>query len=122
MKKLLIITAVLVLAIVNTKAQGQPGSPPSSEEMLKTTMAGLTKEVSLTDEEKSSVKEIFTEFYSEMDKMFKSGSRPDPSNMQTLESKRDKKVKEVLSEEKYKAYSEYMKNNMRGPQGPPPGN
>lgn len=121
MKKILVITVALTLGLfIRANAQGQRGNPPSKEEMLKRTMTELTKEVELTDEEKTSVEEIFTDFFTEMEEMRKESSRPDRSKMETLVASRDKKVKAVLSEEKYKAYTEFMETHRKRPQGNSP--
>ena len=104
--------------------QGQPpsghGTPPSSTEMVEKTVAGLSRKIALSSEEKSSLDEIFTDFFSEMDNMHKSGSRPDRSKMEKLENEQDEKIKEVLSEEKFEAYSKFMKNYMKPPEGEEP--
>lgn len=126
MKKItVLLTALTLMLFANVAVQAQPpggGGPPSAEEMVEKLMTDLSKEITLTDAEKSSLEEIFTDFHTEMEKMHKSGSRPDRSAMEKLESERDEKVKEVLSEENYEAYAKFMEDFMKPPegQGPPP--
>jgi hypothetical protein len=121
MKKILIVVAILCFGfITNSSAQGRPGNPPSSEEILKRTMKELTKKIDFTEDEELSIKEIFTEFFENMDEMHKSGSRPDRTKMDELVNKRDEKVKIILSDEKYKKYSKIMEKHKKGPQGNPP--
>lgn len=124
MKKIVIITAALILGLfINTNAQqGQRGNPPSKEERVKRTMTELSKEVGLTDEEKTSLEEIFNDFYTKMEDLRKEGTRPDRTKIAPLVEDRDKKVKAVLPEEKYKAYTTFMENRRRRPQGGPQGN
>jgi len=110
---------------INLMAQGPGGGQmPSVEDMVKRTMDGIKKNLTLNDDETASIETIFTDFFTEMDAMHQGGERPDRSKMEKLEASRDKKVKEVLSKENYQAYSKFMENFMKPPQGggPPPQN
>jgi hypothetical protein len=103
---------------------GQPpgnlGERPSAKEMAEKTVTELTEEITLTAEEKSSIENIFIDFFTEMDEIHESGSRPDRSKIEKLENERDEKVKKIISGEEYDVYSEFMKNRMKPPQGTPP--
>ena len=119
---------LIIIIIFNLHVQAQPpsgqGERPSASEMAEKTTGDLSKEVTLTTQEESSIKEILTDFYAEMDEMHENGSRPDHSKIEELEQKRDDKVAEILSEEKFEVYAEFMKNHMKPPKGerpPPPG-
>ena len=125
MKKTLSILNVLILIfLININVNSQPprGERPSATEMAEKTVTDLAKEVALTDDEISSIKTIFTDFFTKMDTMHKNGSRPEHSEMEKLVSERDENVKEVISEEKFEAYTKFMENNMKSPEGegPPP--
>ena len=128
MRKFLIMLNVLFLMFsVNVNTQAQPperGERPSAEEMVERMLTDLGKAITLTEKEKTALKEIFTDFHTQMDKMHESGSRPDRSVMEKMEEERDAKVKEILPEVKYKAYTNFMKEHMKpthgGQGGPPP--
>ena len=108
------------------KAQGPGGGPGgnrmSPSEMAENTVNDLVAEVTLTDDEQSSIQTIFEDFYTKMHEMRSAGTRPDRSKMSEMVTKRDEQVKEVLPAEKYEAYLKFMENRRRpsGGEGRPP--
>lgn len=124
MKKIAILTLLVFSAsIVALKAQGpQPGERPSIEDMVERTVTDLAKEMTLTDKEQTSIKEIFTSFFTEMDELHESNEKPDMTKFKELEGKRDEKIKALLSEDNYKSYLKVMESQKRPPHGdtPPP--
>lgn len=126
MNKIKFASLTLLLALfIGNFANAQPPEGrerPSPADRAERMVTGLSEKVTLTVDEKTSLKTIFTDYNTEMQKMREDGNRPEMSKMEEVRKKRDVKVKGVLSEEKYQAYTKYMEERMnrrRGGGGPP---
>ncbi len=106
----------LTLSAVIFAQPPQGGTPPSATAMTEKMVGEISDELTLSSDEEAAIKDIFTDFAEKMDAMHQSGSRPEPSQMDELNKERDAKVKEVLSDDKYEAYTKFMEENMKPPQ------
>lgn len=85
---------------------GPPRQPPPIPERVSRTIERLKPELSLTEKQVKDLDPIYTEFYTEMDKMRASGEPPTPEARKKLTDGRDEKLKKVLSEEQMKKLKE----------------
>ena len=101
--KTLSITLLMVLisgTVFSQNRQGQNrATPPPIEERVETILEKVNSELSLTKEQLESSKEIFTDFYTSMDKLRTSGNRPDRSKMDSISKQRDEAFSELLTED-----------------------
>jgi membrane-bound lytic murein transglycosylase B len=132
MKKQLI-GAGLMLFVLVSKAQQPPG-PPTVEERLKRTNEVIQKEVQPTAAQKTAIESTFKNFFAAADKLRKDNPPPPPpppdpkvkEAMDKLVKERDDKIKQVLTADQYKKYTEAEKKlhppkpgDERGKDGPP---
>jgi Spy/CpxP family protein refolding chaperone len=89
--------------------QGRPG-PPSAEERLKTAETDIIKPLNLNASQNETVINAFKEFYTGMENLMKTQENPgvpiEKSKIEPLETKRDEKIKQVLSADQFKKYQE----------------
>jgi Spy/CpxP family protein refolding chaperone len=132
MKKILTGAGFLLFTLI-TNAQ-QPPNPPTIEERLKRTDEVIQKEVQPTAEQKTAIESAFKNFFTAADKLRKDNPPPPPpppdpkvkDAMDKLIKERDDKIKQVLTAEQYKKYTEAEKKlhpprpgGERGKEGPP---
>jgi hypothetical protein len=78
----------------------------------------LKPELNLTDQQTKDLDPVYTEFYTEVDKLRASGN-PTPEDRQKLMAARDEKLKKILSEEQMKKLKEIEDQmRQRRPGGP----
>lgn len=99
-------------------AQDGPRQPLPVPERVARTIERLQPELNLTETQVKSITPIYTDYYTEMDKLRVGGERPTPEARQKLIDTRDEKLKKILSEEqmnKLKELEEQMRQ--RRPNG-----
>jgi len=85
---------------------------PSPEERLKVLKEKICKPLSLTAAQQETVIKVFSDFYTEMDKMINTGGDrlpPDKSKVDPLEKSRNAKIQQVITPEKFKKFLELEK-------------
>jgi hypothetical protein len=128
MKKSLLFLFVLVLMqagalMAQPGGQGGPGGQPvKPEEMAKKSADRITKELNLNKTESEKIYQIelerFTAFNKQMQSQPKGGNeRPDFSAMKKIDEARDKKMSDLLGEERFKKLKDAEKE-MRPPEPP----
>lgn len=121
MKKLFLFSLLMTMvASVSIFAQ-DPRQPMPVEDRVKRTIERLKPELTLTEQQEKDITPIYTEFYTDMDKLRAGGERPSPEARQKLNDGRDEKLKKVLSETQMKRLKELeeemRKNRPGGPGG-----
>jgi len=99
----------------------QPPQQMPVEDRVKRTIERLKPELSLTDKQITEMTPVYTEFYTEIDKLRAAGTPPSPEDRQKLTATRDEKLKKILDEgqmKKLKELEEQMRQQRR--QGGPP--
>ncbi len=98
--------------------------PPSSEERMKNAETMIIQPLVLNATQNEVVTKAFKDFYSEMDNLMKTQEDPrvplDKSKIEPLEKKRDEKIKQILSADKFIKYQELEKAS-RPPRPEDPG-
>jgi len=102
MKKL--ITIAFMLLTVTSFAQQGNRQMPTIEKRLEKVISLIEKEIEITDSQKETIENAFTDFFNKTDQEMQSGKRPEKSVMEAYEKERDDKIKEILSKEQYKEY------------------
>ena len=105
-QKKIFLVAVMVLLTTITFGQQhqQQRKPPSIEERVKHVITVLEKKIDLSDSQKSTIENAFTDFFTKAENERKSGEHPEKSVMEGFEKERDQKIKLVLNEEQYEDY------------------
>lgn len=115
MKKIAsLLLAAGLLVSVATMAQGGGGQrqPMTVPERVTRTIERLKPELSLDEKQVKDIEPVYTEFYTEMDKLRGSGQMPSPEQRQKLADARDEKLKKILSADQMKKLKE-MEEQMR---------
>jgi len=121
MKEMKFLVYLACLSSFMALGQQHPDRPIfDAKEMATRTVNDLSKELNITPAILDSLKNVFINFYNEMDKDRKSNNHPDMDRMRKIEGNRDLKVKALLSEEQFKAYTKFMENEREKRKGPPP--
>lgn len=98
---------------------GQQGPPPiPNAKQIKKTVAKLSSQLSLSDEQETKVLALYTDHYDQVKEATSKG-RPDRSKMEALESTFEKNVKSELTKEQKLLYAEYLKKNTKQRRGQP---
>jgi len=117
-------TLAALVAVLTVSAQGpQRGemTPEQQAERLKQRVEAVDKAVTLSDEEKVKVEEIFKDSDEKMQEIFKSEDREaNRTKMQELREDQEKKLTEVLGEERFKKYQESQPQRGQGQRGDRP--
>ncbi len=98
---------------------GQQGPPqPPTTKQIKKMVSELADEISLNEEQEALVLDMFIEHFEEVEDLM-DGGRPDRDEMEALETKFEKQVCEVLTEEQQEQFLEYQEEQkgQRGPGG-----
>ena len=107
MKKIFVITVLVVASVAIATAQQR--QMPSVEERAKTQTEFMEKQVGLKDDQKAKIKAIDLEFAKQMDEQIQK-NRGDRDAMRTkmreIDTARDAKYKEILTDEQFKKYLE----------------
>ncbi|MEQ9392919.1 MAG: hypothetical protein RLO03_12000 [Balneola sp.] len=109
MKMKTLSVALLILFISSSvysqnRQRQNTATPPPVEERVKTTLEKITSEITLSKEQQESSKEIFTNFFTSIDRLRTSGGRPDRNKMDSISRKRDKEFETLLTPEQKKKY------------------
>lgn len=102
--------ALGVMLSVASFAQG-PQQMPIADRVART-IERLKPELSLTDTQVKDMEPVYTDFYTELDKMRAGGERPSPEAREKLINTRDEKLKKILSEDQFKKLKE-LEEKMR---------
>ena len=111
-----------------SSAPQNPPKPPSIEERLKLVNEKLSKELSLTKEQKQKVEAAYKNFFTKTEELHKKMPPPPPPPplpkevMDKLSGERDAEIKKVLTGDQFKRYVELEKTLRPKPPGdhPPP--
>lgn len=109
------ITAALVITIltgglVQGQAGGQQGPPPvPSDKQITKMVKEVDKELSLNDEQKKQVSELYFAHFDEVENLQKNNQRPSREKMQKLDSGFETDVMNVLDEDQQKLYTAWLK-------------
>lgn len=121
MKKIsMLLIAVLITTItVNAQQRGQQGPPQMpDEDQIEKIVDNLTKELSLTDNQKADITEKYTAHFKEVSELMENG-RPDREVMEEMKADFIADVNKVLTEDQQKKYEEFLEENeSRRPQRP----
>ena len=120
--KTLIAASMLVfgMAVANAQPGGGPGGQRMNPEQMAKSRADRMKEVvKLTDAQYAKVLALYKEESEAMQKAMGNG-QPDREAMQKMREEQETKLKEILTAEQYKTWSE-SDANRRGPGGGPGG-
>jgi hypothetical protein len=93
-------------------AQDGPRQPMPVPDRVARTIERLKPELNLTEPQVKELDPVYTEFYTEMDKLRAGGQQPTPEARQKLTDSRDVKLKKILSEEQFKKLKE-LEEQMR---------
>jgi hypothetical protein len=97
---------------LSTMAQDGPRQPMPVPDRVARTIERLKPELNLTEPQVKDLNPVYTEFYTEMDKLRAAGQPPSPEARQKLTDDRDVKLKKILSEEQFKKLKE-LEEQMR---------
>jgi hypothetical protein len=133
-KQILSLMAITIFCYQSTKAQSpsspqNPPKPPSIEERLKMVNEKMSKELSLTKEQKQKIEAAYKDFFTKTEELHKKMPPPPPPPplpkevMDKLSGERDEAIKKVLTGDQFKKYVE-LERSLRpkppGSQPPPP--
>ena len=119
MKKIpFLIAGLFSLMTIITFAQQGPRQPMPIPERVQRTIERLKPELNLTEQQVKDLDPVYTEFYSELDKLRAAGN-PTPEDRQKLTASRDEKLKKILSEEQMKKLKEIEEQMRQRRQGGP---
>jgi len=108
---------------ININAQSPENSGEEEmtvEKLAEKIVNQLSEEILLTNDQALSLEDIFTDFYAEMNKLYKGRFRPDKASLKGLAKERDAKVEDLLSKESYLIYVTFMEENFQSTQGDTP--
>jgi hypothetical protein len=111
MIKSILMTCAIVMS-VSAIAQDGPRQPMPVPDRVARTIERLKPELNLTEPQVKDLDPVYTDYYTEMDKLRAGGQQPTPEARQKLTESRDVKLKKILSEEqmtKLKALEEQMR-------------
>jgi len=118
--KIKLVIILLLAATVGVKAQ-QGMQQRTVEERVKTVMDKMTPPLSLDTGQQAKTAAVFTDFYTDQDKMRAdaraSGTRPDRSVYEKMMSDRDDKLKTIFTADQFKKYKDEVEATLR-PQRP----
>lgn len=111
---ILLLLTMAISSVVSAQPPGgggQQGPPPiPNAKQIKKTVAKLSSELSLNDEQETKVLAFYTEHYEQVKEATSKG-RPDRNKMETLKSSFEKSVKSELTKEQQVLYTAYLKKN-----------
>lgn len=116
--------AMLTSSITMAQPGGQQGPPKvPSDKQIEKMVKSLDKELELSDEQTTTVSELYFAHFDKVEAKMKSSSRPARSEMEALDSDLQKKVKAVLDKDQQKEYTAWLKKQEknRESQGGPGG-
>lgn len=108
MKALMLAAAIMLAGAIY--AQG-PQQMPVADRVART-IERLKPELQLTEKQEKELDPVYTEFFTEADKLRSGGQRPSPEDRQKLVATRDEKLTKILSEEQFKKLKE-LEEQMR---------
>ncbi|MCU0334429.1 MAG: hypothetical protein MUF62_05180 [Chitinophagaceae bacterium] len=104
--------AIAILMGTQLLAQDGPRQPMPVADRVARTIERLKPELKLSEAQVKDITPVYTDFYTEMDKLRGGGERPSPEARQKLVDARDEKLKKMLSEEQMKKLKE-LEEQMR---------
>lgn len=115
MKKLTWLFAT-IFSLSSLIGLAQPPQQMPVEDRVKRTIERLKPELSLTDKQVTDITPVYTDYYTEMDKLRSAGTPPSPEDRQKLTATRDEKLKKILDEGQMKKLKE-LEEQMRQQRG-----
>ena len=133
-KQIILLMAITIFGYQSLKAQQGPEQqgppkPPSIEDRLKHLDEKLSKELTLTADQKTKLEAAYKDFFVKADKLHDKMPPPPPppapgnkAEMDKLSKERDEAIQKVLSADQFKKYAELEKTLRPKPPGnqPPP--
>jgi len=105
----------------------RPPKPPSIEDRIKHVDEKLSKELTLTADQKKKVEAAYKDFFAKADKLHEKMPPPPPppapgnkAEMDKLSKDRDAEIQKSLSPEQFKKYADVEKTLRPNPPGNPP--
>lgn len=99
--------------------KGQNGPPPiPNQKQIKEMVANLSGEILLTQEQESTILNLYSEHFEEVKTKTSGSAMPKREEMEALKTNFEKSVKELLTDSQKKKYNAYLKKNE---QRQPPG-
>ncbi len=108
----LLVFSMLISGSLVQAQQGRPQGPPqvpNTKQVLKM-VDDLSKELSLSAEKKSQISDLYVAHFKTMEDKTKSG-RPSREEMEALNTKFEKEVNALLTEEQQKQFKAFLKKN-----------
>ena len=94
---------------------GQQGPPPiPDEEQIEKMVGQIAKDVSLTEEQQTTVLQLYTWHFQAVKEKTSDNSRPDREEMEEMKADLEEQVKAVLSEEQVGKYDAYLERQKKG--------
>lgn len=110
MKKFIItLMAAAVMLFAGTQKSNAQDFNFDPAQMAQMRVDQMKQSLKLTDEQYSTLLELFKKQNEEMSKIFAGGGMPDMGEFQKIMTKQDEEIKKVLTEEQAKAYDEQQK-------------
>jgi hypothetical protein len=109
-KSLLMVCGVVLS--MSALAQDGPRQPMPVADRVSRTIERLKPELNLTEPQVKDLNPVYTEFYTELDKLRAEGQPPTPEARQKITDARDVKLKKILNEEQFKKLKE-LEEQMR---------
>ena len=116
-KNLLLTTLLLLVLSATVYAQGRPqrGNMPSVEDRVTTIITKMTTELTLSEEQKTSLTDVYTTHFTTMENYMTKGQRPSEEVLEKEKAILDTSVKEVLTTEQFTKYETIKNDLMPGP-------
>ena len=126
MKKLIItVTLGLVYTLSHAQNPGGPPPMPGPEQRLKHLESVLKPKLNASTEQWQAIEKAFKVFFAKADKLRKDNPPPPPpaemqQSMKKFAADRDLTILKILDQNQFSDYKK-LENQLRPPQGPPPG-
>ncbi|HSC54197.1 MAG TPA: hypothetical protein VLC98_11265 [Phnomibacter sp.] len=111
MIKSMLLLCGIVLSLSAFSQNGPRQQMPVADRVART-IERLKPELNLTEPQVKEMEPVYTEYYTEMDKLRSAGQPPAPEARQKLTDARDAKLKKILKEDQFKKLKE-LEEQMR---------
>lgn len=89
---------------------GQQGPPPiPNEKQIKVMVSDLADEISLSEDQETTILELYIEHFEEIEEQTSGNKRPDREEMESMKTLFEEHVKEELTKDQIKKYEAYLK-------------
>jgi len=117
-KSILIVSFLFVSALSfsqppNGGQRGEQQGPPPipNAQQIEKMVSDLADELSLSDEQESSVLKLYTQHFKEVKEKTSGNKKPERKEMEAMKSEFEKKVKSLLSAEQQTLFDDFQKKN-----------